>query len=192
MLSQEFYSQDDVVAIARQLLGKFLCTYIDGELTSGVIIETEAYRGPEDRASHAFGNRRTKRTEVMFQQGGICYIYMCYGLHVLLNVVTNVQGIPHAVLIRSIAPTEGIPLMLQRRRQPRVSSRLASGPGCVAEALGLTLAHNGLSLQGPTIWIEDRGMVIAEEEITATPRIGIAYAGSDVLLPWRFTWQHKA
>lgn len=186
ILPLSFYQHHDVIHVSQQLLGKFLCTFLDGELTSGMIIETEAYRGPEDRASHAFGNRRTRRTEVMFQQGGICYVYLCYGIHALFNVITNAQDIPHAVLIRAIKPVEGIECMLKRRKQAKLNARLTSGPGALTQALGITVGHSGLSLRGPQIWIEDRGVQIDSKAILASPRIGVDYAKEDAFLPWRF------
>src|SRR6185437_5047411 len=112
-------------------------------ITGGMIIETEAYRAPEDRASHAFGNRRTKRNEVMYHDGGRAYVYLCYGLHALFNVVTNEEGIPHAILIRAIKPEIGVEEMLRRRKKSKVDKTLASGPGTVSQALGITTKHNG-------------------------------------------------
>jgi DNA-3-methyladenine glycosylase len=186
-----FYQQDDVLEISHQLLGKYLLTYFDNQLTGGMIIETEAYRAPEDRASHAYGMRRTKRNAVMYEAGGVCYVYLCYGIHSLLNVVTNREGIPHAILIRALEPTIGIDVMLKRRHKQRVDRDLTGGPGAVAQALGITVAHNGLSLIGSQIWIEDRGVQIKKEEILASPRIGVDYAQEDALLPWRFHLKNK-
>jgi DNA-3-methyladenine glycosylase len=181
-----FYRQNDVIAIGRQLLGKYLLTNFDNKLTGGMIVETEAYRAPEDRASHAYGMRRTKRNAVMYQAGGVCYVYLCYGLHSLLNVVTNNEGIPHAILIRALEPKIGIDTMLKRRHKSRVDRSLTAGPGALAQALGVTRMHNGLLLTSSEIWIEDRGVAVLEEEILASPRVGIAYAQEDALLPWRF------
>ncbi|MBA3603271.1 MAG: DNA-3-methyladenine glycosylase [Parachlamydiaceae bacterium] len=186
VLPDSFYRNESVLEVSQQLLGKFLCTYIDGELTSGMITETEAYQGPEDRASHAYRNRRTKRTEVMFKAGGVSYVYLCYGIHSLFNVITNVEGIPHAVLIRAIKPVEGIECMLRRRKKAKFNAKLTSGPGALAQALGINVAHSGLSLRGPQIWIEDRGVRIEAKNIVASPRIGVDYAAEDALLPWRF------
>jgi DNA-3-methyladenine glycosylase len=186
ILPPSFYQHQDVLHVSQELLGKFLCTNLDGKLTSGMIIETEAYQGPKDRASHAFGNRRTRRTEVMFQQGGVCYVYLCYGIHALFNVITNTYNIPHAVLIRAIQPIEGIDYMLERRKQTKLNTKLTSGPGALAQALGITVAHTGLSLTGPQIWIEDRGIKIDPKDIVASPRVGVDYAKEDALLPWRF------
>lgn len=182
-LPLSFYLRDDVVQIARDLLGKRVCTHVNGITTGGIIIETESYRGAEDRASHAYGNRRTPRTEVMFQKGGVAYVYLCYGIHHLLNVVTNKEGIPHAVLIRALFPTHGIEQMMKRRsgKEP-----LANGPGTLTQALGITKEWNGRCFNSSSIWIEESDILVAEEEIKSSKRIGVDYAGEDALLPWRF------
>lgn len=185
-LPQKFYQGDDVVAISRALLGKYLYTCIDGAVTGGYIVETEAYNGVIDRASHAFGNRLTPRTKTMFEQGGIAYVYLCYGIHEMFNVVTSVEGQPHAILIRAINPTDGLDIMQFRRNMPVVKPTITSGPGSVAKALGISRAINAVSLQGDTIWIEDRGLAFADDEVAAVPRVGVDYAGDDALLPYRF------
>jgi DNA-3-methyladenine glycosylase len=181
-----FYQQEDVLALSQQLLGKYLFTYFDHVLTGGMIVETEAYRAPEDRASHAYGMRRTQRNAVMYQAGGVCYVYMCYGLHALFNIVTNREEVPHAILVRAIEPTEGLEVMLKRRNKRFVEYSLTAGPGALAQALGISKQHNGLLLTGSPIWLEDDGHFVLKEEIIASPRVGIAYAGEDALLPWRF------
>lgn len=186
ILPESFYSRNDAVLIARELLGKALFSSIRDALTGGIIIETEAYQGPEDRACHAFNNRRTPRTEVMFHNGGIAYVYLCYGMHNMLNVVTAPSGTPHAILIRAIAPTHGLETMLRRRKKFRCDTTLVNGPGSVCQALGITRDHNGHSFQGPALWIEDIDFKIDPSQIAATPRIGIDYAGQDAALPWRF------
>lgn len=185
-LPLNFYQQEDVVEISRQLLGKYLLTYFDHSLTGGMIIETEAYRAPGDRASHAYGMRRTKRNEMMYEAGGVCYIYLCYGVYSLMNVVTNQKGVPHAILIRAIEPTIGIETMQIRRCKRKTKDYLTSGPGMLTQSLGINLSHNGFSLIGSQIWIEDRGIQVREKNIIALPRIGVNYAGEDALLPWRF------
>lgn len=185
-LPLNFYTQEDVVEISRQLLGKFLFTFFDGSLTGGMIIETEAYKAPEDKASHAYGMRRTKRNASMYEEGGVCYVYLCYGLHALFNVVTNRKEIPHAVLIRSIEPSVGIETMRARRGRQKIDRTLTNGPGSLTQALGINVSHNGLLLTGSQIWIEDRGIQVLDEMIIATPRIGIDYAGEDAQLLWRF------
>jgi DNA-3-methyladenine glycosylase len=185
-LSLSFYQQPDVLDISRQLLGKYLFTCFDNALTGGMIIETEAYRAPEDRASHAYKMRRTKRNEIMYHVGGVCYVYLCYGIYSLLNVVTNQENIPHAILIRALEPIIGIEIMRVRRHKQKKDCNLTKGPGTLTQALGINLSHNGLSLMGPQIWIEDRGVLVREEDIMTLPRVGIDYAGEDALLPWRF------
>jgi DNA-3-methyladenine glycosylase len=185
-LPHSFYLGTDVVAISKALLGKYLFTCIDGLTTGGYIVETEAYNGSVDRASHAFGNRRTKRTEVIFAEGGIAYIYLCYGIHEMLNIVTSTEGHAQAILIRAIEPTEGIETILARRGMDKVKPNITAGPGSVAKALGIDRKLNGLSLQSDTMWIEDRGLAYTDDQIAAVPRIGVAYAGQDALLPYRF------
>ena len=185
-LPQEFYQGDDVVAISRALLGKYLYTFIDGAVTGGYIVETEAYNGAIDKASHAFGNRLTPRTKTMYEQGGIAYVYLCYGIHEMFNVVTSVEGQPHAILIRAINPTDGLDIMQFRRNMPVIKPTITSGPGSVAKALGISRAINAVSLQGETIWIEDRELSFPEDQIAAVPRVGVDYAGDDALLPYRF------
>lgn len=186
ILPLDYYKSHDVVFLSRDLLGKFLFTQIDSIITGGMIIETEAYRAPEDRASHAYGNRRTKRNEIMYSEGGVSYVYQCYGIHALFNIVTNDIGIPHAILIRAIEPTVGIDEMLRRRKKDKIDRTLSGGPGTLTQALGITCKDNGLSLAGPRIWIENRGVYVPPESIISSPRVGVDYAGEDALLPWRF------
>ena len=185
-LSQAFYRNPDVQAVARELLGKSLCTNLDGELTKIIITETEAYAGVHDKASHAYGGRRTKRTEPMFLDGGIAYVYLCYGIHHLFNVVTNTAGTPHAVLIRAGVPLEGLEVMLQRRKRTVADKTLLGGPGTIAQAAAITTAMTGEALHGTKIWIEDVGISVAADDISAGPRIGVDYAGDDAQLPYRF------
>lgn len=181
-----FYQRDDVVQISRELLGKVLCTRIDGQLTSGIITETEAYSGKNDKACHANNGKRTARTEVMYHAGGVSYVYLCYGIHHLFNVVTNIEGRADAVLIRAVKPVDGLDIMLQRRNYEAVSPQLTAGPGRLSEALHIKTEHYGTGLTGNTIWIEDRGISFSETRIEATPRIGVAYAGRHAERPWRF------
>jgi len=185
-LPQSYYLGTDVVAISKDLLGKYLFTSIDGELTGGFIVETEAYNGAVDKASHAFGNRRTKRTEVMFAEGGIAYVYLCYGIHEMLNIVTSTDGHAQAILIRAIEPTAGVDIMLARKNMEILKPNITAGPGSVAKALGIDRRLNGISLQSDELWLEDRGLIIPDDQIAAVPRIGVAYAGQDALLPYRF------
>ncbi|MCB0429701.1 MAG: DNA-3-methyladenine glycosylase [Flavobacteriales bacterium] len=185
-LPPSYYRQTDVVALAEDLLGKFLVTNINGTRTSGIITETEAYAGVNDRASHAYGNRRTARTETMYQNGGLAYVYLCYGLHHLFNVVTNVKDVPHAILVRAVQPSEGIDLMLERRKLTTEGPRLSGGPATLSQALGITVKHNKTSLNGHVIWLEDRGIRPSKDQITVGPRVGVDYAGEDAKLPYRF------
>ena len=187
-LDKDFYQQTDVVAVAKSLLGKFIVTNIDGATTTGKIVETEAYRGPDDKACHAYNNRRTKRTATMYEPGGIAYVYLCYGIHHLFNVVTGKTDRAHAVLIRAIEPVENTDLMLRRRKFDKVRPQLTAGPGVMSMALGITTQHNGLSLtaQNSPIRIADRGIIIPEDQIIASPRVGIAYAEERAAWEWRF------
>ena len=185
-LKRSYYHQEDVVAVARDLLGKQICTRIGGKVTCGIITETEAYAGPADRASHAFGGRRTARNEVMYGKGGMSYVYLCYGLHHLFNVVTNKSEVPHAVLIRAIKPTVGIDTMLKRRKQKALAKNTAAGPGTVSQALGITTKLNGEDLTGNRIWLEETGIKVRDEQVVAGPRIGVDYAGEHAKWPYRF------
>lgn len=181
-----FYRRDDVVAISRELLGKVLCTRVNGAVTKAVITETEAYAGVGDRASHAYGGRRTRRTEPMFGEGGTAYVYLCYGIHHLFNVVTAGSGTPHAILVRAGQPLAGIPLMERRRRRRASDKAFTVGPGSIAQALGITTRLTGRSLLGGRIWIEDHGVEPAEAAITVGPRVGVDYAAEDAARPYRF------
>jgi DNA-3-methyladenine glycosylase len=180
-----FYQSQDVVSIAKNLLGKGLFTQF-GCLTGGIIIETEAYAGITDRASHAYSGRRTARTEVMYGPGGRAYVYFCYGMHYLLNAVTGPKNIPHAVLIRAILPTEGIETMLERRKKKKLDPTLCNGPGTLCSALGITKEQNGIAINHSPLIICDLKIPFREEEIEATKRIGVDYAGPDASLPYRF------
>jgi DNA-3-methyladenine glycosylase len=185
-LSFSFYRRKNVCVIGKQLLGKLLCTYIDGYETIGRIVETEAYNGVVDKASHAYRNRRTARTEIMYGAGGTAYVYLCYGIHHLFNVVTNEAGIPHAVLIRAIEPLAGIDTMLQRMKKSTADYAVGRGPGNVSKALGISTRYTGTTLAGDTIYIADDNTKIPTSRIITTPRIGVDYAGEDALKPYRF------
>jgi len=185
-LGQDFYLREDVVNLSRELIGKFLITQIKGKLTSGMIIETEAYMGAVDKASHAYNFRRTKRNEIMYGAGGTAYVYLCYGIHHLFNIVTNKKETPHAILIRGILPKEGINTMLKRRNQKTITKKFSDGPGTASQALAINTAHSGTLLSGNMIWVEDRGESFKPKNIKAGPRIGVDYAGEDALLPYRF------
>lgn len=186
LLPASYYLNSDVVATARDLIGKTLCTKINGVLTCGIITETEAYAGVIDKAAHSYGGRRTNRTETMYSKGGVSYVYLCYGIHHLFNIVTNKQDVPEAVLIRAIHPTKGIKYILERRKTTSLTKNLCVGPGKVSEALGIKVLHNNLSLGGKTIWLEDEKIKFDKKKINVGPRIGVDYAGEDAKLPYRF------
>jgi DNA-3-methyladenine glycosylase len=185
-LDIEFYRRQNVVQIARELLGKVLVTNWKGVLTTGRIVETEAYTGVIDKASHAAGGKRTPRNEIMYGQGGYAYVYLCYGIHHLFNIVTNSEDVPHAILIRALDPIEGIEEMLLRTGKKKLDHTLTRGPGNVSKAFGIFTKHTGVSLLGNKIFIADDGVKYSKKEIAASPRIGVDYAGSDALLPYRF------
>ena len=185
-LGYSFYGRKDVVKIARELLGKVLVTKFGDFTTSGRIVETEAYAGIVDRASHAYGNRRTNRTEVMFADGGKAYVYLCYGIHHLFNIVTNQKEIPHAILIRALEPLQGIDIMLSRTGKKKPDYSLTNGPGNVSKALGISTHHTGSNLLTDEIFIGDDGFKLSKKEILSTPRIGVDYAGEDAKLFYRF------
>ncbi|NTW31713.1 MAG: DNA-3-methyladenine glycosylase [Bacteroidetes bacterium] len=187
-ISKSFYKRDNVVQIAKDLLGKYIFTNLGEGITSGIITETEAYCGITDKASHAYGNRRTARTEIMYLEGGVAYIYLCYGIHSLFNIVTNKNDIPHAVLIRGIKPVDGIDIMLKRSKKTNISKLNGIGPGNVSKLLNIHFSQSGESLSGNKIWLEDRGIKIPLEKIIAGPRVGVDYAGEDAFLPYRFRY----
>ena len=182
----DYFRQQDVLFLAKDLLGKTIFTHIDGQISGGIIVETEAYKGTSDKASHAYGGRRTQRNEVMYAEGGVIYVYLCYGIHHLLNIVTGSKDVPDAILIRSILATHGEELILKRRGKTRMTPDITCGPGNVSKALGIETKENGSSLSGDKIWLENRGIIIPESNIKATPRIGVAYAQEDAFLPYRF------
>jgi DNA-3-methyladenine glycosylase len=185
-LPLSFYRRRNVLEIARELPGKLLVTRFAAGETIGRIVELEAYNGIVDKASHAFGGRRTSRTAPMYAAGGIAYVYLCYGIHHLFNLVTGPADLPHALLIRAIAPVKGVPVMLERTGKLKPDSSLGRGPGNVAKALGISTQHTGWSLLNNDIFIADDGFVVPEKQIGVGPRIGVDYAGEDALLPYRF------
>lgn len=182
----EFYKRGDVTIIAKELLGKILVTRFDGIYTSGRIVEVEAYNGVIDRASHASGGRRTARNEIMYANGGVSYVYLCYGIHYLFNVVTNSREIPHAVLIRALEPLEGIPDMLLRTGKKTLDNTLTRGPGNLSKAMGISIQHSGRTLRSKDLYIADDGHEYQPALIASSPRIGVDYAGEDSFLPYRF------
>ncbi len=181
-----FYNRKDVVKIAKELLGKIIVTNFDGLITSGRIVETEAYVGLTDKASHSFGSRRTARNEHMYSPPGTAYVYICYGMHQMLNIVTNEKEIPDAVLIRAVEPLKGIDIMLQRTGKNELDKTLTRGPGNVGKALGIFKHHSGLHLLDEEIYLLDDSHEISEEKIGISKRIGVESAGADGLLPYRF------
>jgi len=185
-LKKDFYIRENVVQIANDLLGKILVTKVDEKITSGIIVETEAYNGIYDKACHAYGGRKTDRTKVMYEEGGVSYVYFCYGMHYLFNVVTNKKEVPDAVLIRGIIPLKNKKWIFQRISERSLKNGVLNGPGKVTKALGINKSLNGVSLLGNQIWIEDDGILIPQNDIIVGPRIGVDYAGEDALLPYRF------
>ncbi|MEX0771028.1 MAG: DNA-3-methyladenine glycosylase [Balneolaceae bacterium] len=185
-LEKDFYERPDVVQISRDLIGKILCTRMEGRFTSAMITETEAYCGRNDRACHANDELRTARTEVMYGPGGVAYVYLCYGIHHLFNVVTNRKGLADAVLIRAVKPVEGNGIILDRRGRDTITPQISNGPGKLSQALGIQTLHSGTPLRGKLIWIEDRQVHISANQIGSGPRIGIEYAGDHAKRPWRF------
>lgn len=185
-LTKEFYQRSDVLKVAKELLGKILVTNWNGVITSGRIVEVEAYAGINDMASHARHGRRTARNEIMYASGGVAYVYLCYGIHHLFNVVTHGKDIPHAILIRAIEPVKGIELMLERTGKKRPDNTLTKGPGNVSKALGIYTEHSGHTLSGRQLFIADDGFTFSNNEIGSSPRIGVDYAGTDAHLPYRF------
>src|ERR1035437_8391535 len=174
VVAPSFYKRTDVVALAHDLLGKYLFTEIDGVVTGGIITETEAYAGEIDKASHSYGGRCTNRTAMMFKEGGLSYVYLCYGIHSLFNIVTNEAGIPHAVLIRGIEAAVVSAVMKERRGVKKVGADFCIGPGKVAKAWGIHYSHSGVVLdyssdrQDVKIWLEESDLIIPEEKIFIT------------------------
>lgn len=184
-LSKSFYQGPDVVEIARHLLGKYLFSSVNGFETGGRIVEVEAYCGARDKASHAFPDKVTPRTRVMYEAGGIAYVYFVYGMHHMFNVVTNIEGRADAVLIRAIEPIHGTAIMQERRQLTKTDYQLTGGPARLAQALGIDLTMNQASLFSNKVWITE-GESISANEIAVTTRVGVDYAEEDALLPWRF------
>jgi DNA-3-methyladenine glycosylase len=185
-LPLSFYRRDNVLLIAKELLGKILVTKWNGIVTSGRIVECEAYEGVIDRASHAFGGRRTARNEIMYGDAGTAYVYLCYGIHYMFNVVTNKNDIPHAILIRAVDPLQGTKTMLKRRGKKQMDNTLTKGPGSLSGALGIHISHNGFSLRHPELFIADDGFVPNKKDIGSSARIGVDYAGKAAKYKYRF------
>ncbi len=189
-LPRSFFANPDVVNVSRSLLGKVLCTDIDGQFTSSIITETEAYCGRGDKACHAYNGKYTERTKVMYGLPGTAYIYLCYGIHHLFNVVTNKEGLADAVLIRGVKPMVGYDMMTERRGITN-SKQLTNGPGKLTQAMGITTDYNSCDLLKPPIWIEDHDYSIYDHQIEISKRVGIDYAEEDADKPWRFIIPHS-
>lgn len=216
-LNKSFYAREDTVKIAKELIGKYLLTDIGGEgITGGKIVETEAYLGVIDKASHGYGNRKTERNKNLYKEGGYAYVYFIYGMYYLFNVVTGMENNADAVLIRAIEPEIGLDIMMTRKEKAKSGKsklknktdknktsvglyRITSGPGLLTVALGIDLRHNGITVcennnndnidnkkKKLDIWLEDRNKNITAEDIIKTPRIGVGYAAEHALLPYRF------
>jgi DNA-3-methyladenine glycosylase len=184
-LSRDFYLHPDVLTVSKQLLGKLLV--VPGpnqERVSGKIVEVEAYRGPDDRASHAYGGRRTKRTETMYRSGGVAYVYFVYGMYYQFNVVSGIEDVPHAILVRALEPIEGLEVM-RARRHSHPDHNLTNGPGKLCIAMGIDRQLDGADLLGDRVWLEEFE-TISPRRIARGPRIGIDYAGEWIDKPWRF------
>ena len=185
-LSHSFYRSNNILQSAQDLLGKVLCSSINDKFTSGKIVEVEAYLGSNDRASHSYNNKKTQRTAPMFASGGISYVYLCYGIHHLFNVVVGEKNNPCAILIRGLEPVDGVDIMLKRRNLNNLKNELTNGPGKLTQALGITTQINRKSLLGNKIWIEDYNRHVIKKDILSSSRIGVDYAGRDAKLPYRF------
>lgn len=187
-LSHDFFLHTDVVQICKSLIGKVLVSTIDDLYTSGIIVEAEAYRGPDDKACHAFNHRRTPRTEVLYKDGGHAYIYICYGIHHLFNIVTAPKEMAHAVLIRALEPLEGKDIMMKRRNMISMEPKITRGPGALSVAMGFNANLSGMNMNSKEskIYIEDRRLVYTDEHVKSGTRIGVENAGVSALLPWRF------
>lgn len=185
-LPLSFYDRTDVVQVAKELLGKIVVTDINDRFTSGRIVETEAYVAHVDKASHAFQGRRTPRNEHMYAAPGTACIYICYGVHHMLNVVTNKEGIPDAVLIRAVEPLEGIDVMMERTGKKTADFSLTRGPGNTGKALGIFRHMSGIYLTDNQIYLCDDGFEVQDSEVGISKRIGVDSAGPDAELPYRF------
>lgn len=183
MLKRDFYLRGANI-VAPELLGKLLVHKTKEGLTSGIIVETEAYVGTSDKGAHSYPNKRTPRTEIQFGEGGFAYVYSIYGMHCCFNVVTNKKDIPEAVLVRALEPGDGIELMM-KRRDMQDAVQLCNGPGKLCCALDISRANYGDNLCGDELFI-DEYLTIPPQNICVSPRINIDYAGEDAALLWRY------
>jgi len=181
-LDRSFYERP-TLQVASDLIGKVLVRRYKGRNLAGKIIETEAYIGPLDLACHA-SKGKTPRTSIMFGPPGFSYVYMIYGFYFCLNVVTEAEGFPAAVLIRAVEPLENIRIMRNLRSRPQSDTNIASGPGKLCMAMSIDKTLNAKDMTGSTLWIEDRS--VSSGAIEAGPRIGVDYAGEYKDKPWRF------
>jgi DNA-3-methyladenine glycosylase len=185
ILQRQFYQQD-ILTVSKSLLGKTLVHKTDDGVTAGKIVETEAYSGPEDKAAHSSGGRRTPRNEVMYGQKGHAYVYLIYGMYNCINITAgSIPGKPEAVLIRALDPVEGVELMAKRRDCPEKPANLTNGPGRLCIAMEISRAQNLHDLTAPPLYLEDAPEV-PPDEIVASKRVGVDYAGEWKDLPWRF------
>lgn len=186
ILQRSFY-QRDTINVAKELLGKILVHESPEGTTSGRIVESEAYCGPEDLAAHSSGGRRTVRNEVMYEEKGHAYIYLIYGMYFCINITAgNVPGKPEAVLLRALEPDAGEEIMAKRRRVVAGKvANLTNGPGRLCMAMGITKAQNKLDVTTLPLYIKNAPSV-ASEEIVETTRVGVDYAGEWKSTPWRF------
>lgn len=191
---RDFFITEDVVGLSRRLLGMKLISASEKGRCAGIITETEAYLGETDRASHAYGGRRTARTEVMYREGGVAYVYLCYGIHSLLNVVAGPGNKPYAILIRGLYLLQGLDVMAERSQRKKEIDVLKDGigPGKLTKAMGIDLSHNGIELFRPgRLWLEETGLTFNGGMVKIGPRVGVEYAGEDALLPYRFLVDNK-
>ena len=185
-LPKSFYLREDVLKIAEELLGKIVVSKFNGITTSGRIVECEAYDGIIDRASHAFAGKRTTRNETMYAEAGTAYVYICYGIHHLFNVITNKKEVPHAILIRALDPLAGVDKMLKRRKKKGIENTLTKGPGSLSVAMGISIKHDKFSLFSDQLYLAYDGFVVPKEMIGISVRIGVESAGIAAGYPYRF------
>jgi len=190
-LPQEYYLNTNTLFLAKDILGKKLCTHINGNYTAGIIVETEAYCGTNDMACHGRHGHRTPRNKTLFAQGGVFYVYICYGIHHLLNIVTHNENEPHAILIRALMPIEGIEIMLDRRKKSKVDYTITKGPGALTQALGITSYYDAIPCNSDTIWLENTAITYKDEDIFNGPRVGVSNCGNDAILPYRYYIKHN-